>query len=452
MQDLSVIVLAAGESTRLKSKTSKLLHPLCGRPLISYVMDTALALKPSKVCLVVGHQRENIEKLFSDSSQVVFAHQTERLGTGHAATIGLKALGNPQGSVLILNGDVPLLSVQTLKSLIRKARRSALSLATAVLPDPFGYGRILRDAHGDLQGIVEEKNASSQEKQLNEINTGIYLVEAKFLRGSLEKIPKDPLKKEYYLTEIVRLARESHIMPITYIVENIEEILGVNTRSELAHLNQRMRARLAAYHLEQGVGMEDPHTLYLDAGVKIGVDTFLESGVHLKGETRLGLGCHIETGAVLRDCQVGNGVTVKAYSVLEGCRVAQGAVIGPFARVRPETQIGEGARVGNFVELKKTRLGAGAKASHLSYLGDAKIGAGANIGAGTITCNYDGKNKFLTVIGAKAFIGSDTQLVAPVKVGEGAYVGAGTTLTQDVPSGHLALSRVPQKNLLRRKK
>ena len=206
------------------------------------------------------------------------------------------------------------------------------------------------------------------------------------------------------------------------------------------------------HHLEQGVGMEDPHTVYLDAEVKVGADSFLESGVHLKGKTRLGLGCYLETGVVLRDCQLANGVTIKAYSVLEGCRVAVSAVVGPFARVRPETQIGEGARVGNFVELKKTRLGAGAKASHLSYLGDAKIGAGANIGAGTITCNYDGKNKFLTVIGSEAFIGSDTQLVAPVKVGRGAYVGAGTTVTQDVPPGHLALSRVPQKNLLRRKK
>lgn len=448
----NIIILAAGESTRLKSGLTKVMHPICGRPMIDYVLEAARSLKPAKIALVVGNHRETLQDHLGKSRGLIFAHQRQRLGTAHAAGVGLKALQQKTGPVLILNGDVPLIQAATLRNLMQAAKGRALSLLSAVLPNPFGYGRILRDHHGEVQGIIEEKNASATQRQINEINAGVYVTDAAFLGRALQKIPRDPVKKEFYLTEIVRLARQAGKGIAVRTVQDTHEVLGVNTRSELAFLNQMVQSALVAEHLQGGVGMEDPDRVYVDYGVKIGEDSFLAAGVHLKGRTRLGKGVRVEPGCIVQNTQLADGVQLRAYSYLEDCKVGTDAVIGPFARIRPQSSVGAGAKVGNFVELKKATLGAKSKANHLSYLGDAKVGRGANIGAGTITCNYDGKKKYQTTIGDQVFIGSDTQLVAPVKVGKGAYIGAGTTVTKNVPPGALAVSRVEQKNIRKRTK
>lgn len=447
-----IIVLAAGDSTRLKSQVTKVMHPLCGRPMIDYVLEAAYSLKPRKIAVVVGNDRTSVLDHLKGRRGLVFAHQKQRLGTAHAVQTGLDALGVSRGEIIILSGDVPLLQSDTLKSLCRIKEWAPLAFLTAVLPDPTGYGRVVRDFQGKVIGIVEEKNAGSSERQINEINAGVYRVEAGFLRRALPKIKRDPVKKEYYLTELVTQALAQGRYPQAHSVADAHEVLGANTRAELAYLNQNVRSALAAFHLANGVGMEDPGSVFLDYGVKIGSDSFLGAGVHLKGDTRLGSGVLVEAGCILKNCRIGNGVTLKAYSYLEDCEVLSDAVIGPFARVRPGSIIEGAARVGNFVELKKTRLGRGSKVNHLSYLGDAVVGKDVNVGAGTITCNYDGKRKYATVIADGVFIGSDSQLVAPVKIGKRAYVGAGTTVTKDVPAGALVTSRVPQKNARRRNK
>lgn len=452
MKGLNIIIMAAGNSTRLKSRLTKVMQPLCGRPLIDHILRTARGLRPKKICLVVGNDKETLMEHLRGQKDLNFAHQRERRGTAHAAQIGLKALGNVSGPVLVLSGDVPLLKPETLKRLLRLGAARPLSLVTAVLADPFGYGRLLRDGEGRVYGIVEEKNASPEEKQINEINAGIYCIDAAFFRRALAKVKPDPIKKEYYLTDVVGIAVGEGIPVHTVPAEDSREILGVNTRSELAYLQQIRRGELIAGHLENGVGMEDPSTVYIDEGVSIGEDTYLGPGVHLKGRSNIGKSCRIEPGCVLVDAELGDEVQVKAYSHLQDCKVKARAILGPFARIRPGSVVEEEAHVGNFVELKKTRLGAGSKANHLSYLGDAVIGKGVNVGAGTITCNYDGKNKFQTRLEDGVFVGSDTQLVAPVRVGKGAYIGAGTTVTKNVPAGALAVSRVEQKNIKNYKK
>lgn len=447
MKSLSIIVLAAGNSTRLKSKLTKVLHPLCGKLLIEYVLDLAQSAQPRKIAVVLGNDREKVAERICGRKGLILAHQKERRGTAHAVQVGLKALGKVSGHVLILSGDVPLLRPETLKRLLRLGAARPLSLVTAVLPDPFGYGRILRNAEGRIYGIVEEKNATPEERQINEINAGIYCAEAGFLRKALAKVRPDPVKKEYYLTDIVGFAAAQGIPVHSVPAKANHEILGVNTRAELAFLEQIRRQEILAKHLEAGVGMQDPNTVYVDEGVQIGEDSYLGVGAQLLGKTRVGKGSVIGAGCILLDSEIGDDVRIRPYCHLDRCQVKKGAVIGPFAHLRPDSLVMESAHVGNFVELKKTRLGPGSKANHLSYLGDAWIGKGVNIGAGTITCNYDGKNKFQTVLADEVFIGSDTQLVAPVKVGKGAYVGAGTTVTDDVPSGALAVSRAPQRNI-----
>ncbi|MFO1463730.1 MAG: bifunctional UDP-N-acetylglucosamine diphosphorylase/glucosamine-1-phosphate N-acetyltransferase GlmU [bacterium] len=447
MKPLSMIVLAAGNSTRLKSRLTKVMHPLCGRPLLDYVLATARALRPKRIAVVLGNDRERVLEHLKGQKGLIFAHQKERRGTAHAAQVGLKALGQAQGHVVILSGDVPLLKPETLKRLLRLGAARPLSLVTAVVADPFGYGRILRDGAGRVQGIVEEKNASPEERQINEINAGIYCVEAGFLRKALAQIRPDPVKKEFYLTDIVGYAA-SHGIPVhTVAVEQSHEILGVNTRAELAYLEQIHRQEIAARHLDAGIGMQDPNTVYIDADVKVGEDSYLGAGVQLLGATKVGKGCRIGPGCIVIDSQLGDGVQLRPYSHLDRSVVKSGATVGPFSHLRPASVVSEEAHVGNFVELKKTVLGRGSKANHLSYLGDAVIGRGVNIGAGTITCNYDGKKKFPTYLEDEVFVGSDTQLVAPVRVGKGAYIGAGTTVTQNVPPGALAVSRVPQRNI-----
>lgn len=447
MSQVHVLILAAGNSTRLKSRLTKVLHPVCGRPMIDYVLDGARSVRPQKICLVVGNGREEIQEHLRDQKGLIFAHQKERLGTAHAVQTGLKALGKIRGPVLILTGDAPCLQAFTLKQLLNAQPQAPLALLTAVLPNPQGYGRILRNLEGRIYGIVEEKNASPEQRQFNEINAGFYRADAEFLRKTLPKIRKDPLKGEYYLTDLVALAVEQNLPVESLTVEDLHEVLGANTRAELAYLHQILQTEIVRRHLDQGVGMQNPDSLIIDHGVKIGADSYLGSGVQLLGKTRVGKACQIEAACILKNAVLGEEVQVKAFSYFEDCEVRSQAVIGPFARLRPGTTVEEQAHVGNFVELKKTRLGKGSKANHLSYLGDAVIGKGVNIGAGTITCNYDGKHKYTTHLGDGVFVGSNTQFVAPVKVGKKAYIGAGTTVTKNVPPGALAISRVPQENI-----
>jgi bifunctional UDP-N-acetylglucosamine pyrophosphorylase/glucosamine-1-phosphate N-acetyltransferase len=447
MTPIHVIILAAGVSTRLKSRLSKVLHPLCGRPLIDYVLSAAQSLKPQKIAMVVGRGREKIQERYEGSRGMIFAYQSQRLGTAHAVQVGYRALGNPGGNVLILSGDVPLIIPRTLKSLQRHGQKASLSFLSAILPDPTGYGRVVRDSKGRVSGIVEEKNCTPDQKLINEINAGVYLAQGKLLKTHLKKIKKDPRKKEYYLTDLVALVAEAGLEVQGLPLENPQEVMGANTRSELAFLNQVIQNQILGEHLAQGVGMQDPDSIFIDHEVKIGPDTFLGAGVQILGRSRIGSGCRIEPGVILKNVQLGQEVEIKAYSYLEDCTVKEGAVIGPFARIRPESMVGPKAKVGNFVELKKTRLGEGSKANHLSYLGDTQIGKNANIGAGTITCNYDGKKKHNTQIADGVFVGSDSQLVAPVKLGRDSYIASGTTVTRNVPSKSLALSRVPQRNI-----
>jgi bifunctional UDP-N-acetylglucosamine pyrophosphorylase/glucosamine-1-phosphate N-acetyltransferase len=452
MKPLNVVVMAAGNSTRLKSPLTKVLHPIGGRPMLDSVLAAARSLRPQKIVLVLGNDRERVSEYLKGQRGLHLAHQKVRLGTAHAVQTGLQALREARGDVLILSGDVPLIRAQTLKSLRKQRGNAPLALLTAVLPNPYGYGRVLRDRAGRVFGIVEEKNASPEQRLVNEINAGVYLADAEFLRAALAAVKKDPVKKEYYLTDIVRYAVQSGRPVASLTVRDAHEVLGANDRAELAFLNRQVRQEIVGKHLQAGVGMEDPESVVVDFGVRVGADSFLGRGVHLLGRTRVGRGCRIEAGCFLTDAAVGDGVHLKAYSYLEDCTVGEGAVVGPFARLRPGTVVERDAHIGNFVELKKTRMARGSKANHLSYLGDATIGQGVNIGAGTITCNYDGKKKYPTRIADGVFVGSDTQFIAPVTIGRGAYIAAGTTVTENVPPGALAISRVPQKNIKRYKK
>jgi bifunctional UDP-N-acetylglucosamine pyrophosphorylase / glucosamine-1-phosphate N-acetyltransferase len=420
----------------------------------------AFALDCAPVVLVVGHQADRVEQEFTalfPGAPLRFAEQKEQLGTGHAvmaAKAALRDAGVKDGdSILILYGDTPLVTAETLQRLVRSKRESGAPLVfvTTRPKDPHGYGRIVRNAKGLPERIVEEKDATAEERKIPEINAGIYLADAGFLFGTLERATRNNRQGEYYLTDVVAaaaaLAREDRAAWPTTVDASEEEVSGVNDRAQLALNAARLRERRLQALMREGVSIVDPAVTYVDEGVDVGADTFLEPMVSLRGKTRVGRGVRIGQGCVLVDTEVADGATILPYSHLESAKLGKGAIVGPFARLRPGADIGEGAHVGNFVELKKTVLGKGSKANHLSYLGDAVIGEGVNVGAGTITCNYDGQKKHVTTIEDGAFIGSDTQLVAPVTVHEGAYVGTGTTVREDVPAGSLAVSAGKQRNI-----
>jgi bifunctional UDP-N-acetylglucosamine pyrophosphorylase / glucosamine-1-phosphate N-acetyltransferase len=457
---IAAVVLAAGKGTRMKSERVKVLHRLCGRPLAWFPVRAAIALDCSPVVVVVGHQGELVERELSalfPGAPLRFADQKEQLGTGHAVTIArpaLRAAGFPDDAdVLVLCGDTPLVTAETLQRLVsaKAAARAPLAFVVTRPADPTGYGRIVRDAKGVAERIVEEKDATASEKKIGEVNAGIYLADAAFLETALKRQGRDNAQGEYYLTDIVSAAaaaaREGRApWPVT-IDASEEEVSGVNDRAQLAWTANRLRERRLTALMHEGVTVIDPGVTYVDEGVEIGPDSTLEPLVSLRGKTRIGRGVVVGQGCILIDVEVADGVTILPYSHLEGATIGGGAIVGPFARLRPGAQVREQAHVGNFVELKKTVLGKGSKANHLSYLGDAVIGEGVNVGAGTITCNYDGKKKHVTTIEDGAFIGSDTQLVAPVTVHEGAYVGTGTTVREDVPKGALAVSAGKQRNI-----
>jgi len=460
MEAIAAVVLAAGKGTRMKSDRAKVLHQACGRPLAWFPIRAAFALDCAPVVAVVGHQAELVEKELSQlfpGAPLAYALQKEQLGTGHAvlsAQAALKKAGfSDQGSVLLLCGDTPLVTAETLQRLVRAKQDSGAPLAfIATRPaDPKGYGRIVRNEKGFPERIVEEKDASAAEKKIGEVNAGIYLADAPFLFKALGQANRNNVQREYYLTDIVSAAaaaaREGRAPWPPTIEASEEEVSGVNDRAQLAWSAARLRERRLSALMREGVSVVDPAVTYVDEGVEIGPDSVLEPLVSLRGKTRLGQGVEVGQGCVLIDVEVEDGARILPYCHLHGARLGKGAIVGPFARLRPGAQVSEQAHVGNFVELKKTVLGKGSKANHLTYLGDAVIGEGVNVGAGTITCNYDGKKKHVTVIEDGAFIGSDTQFVAPVTVHKGAYVGTGTTVREDVPAGSLAVSAGKQRNI-----
>jgi bifunctional UDP-N-acetylglucosamine pyrophosphorylase/glucosamine-1-phosphate N-acetyltransferase len=442
---LAAIVLAAGKGTRMRSSRAKVLHEILGRPMGAYPIELARAVGADPIVAVLGHQRAAVEEALlgrfgSDAVSVV--EQTEQRGTGHAVRLAMPALKSFRGDlVMVLYGDVPLLRRETLAALVGTARRyHCLAVVTATPPDPTGYGRILRDERGHVIGVVEQKDATPEEKAQGEVNAGIYCGPADFFREATADLSPRNAQHEYYLTDIVARAAES--IGVTAVEADFRDVAGVNDRRQLAEAEAVMRARINAA-LMAHVTFRDPASTDVEPGVEIGVDVELGRGVALRGRTKIGHDARIGDGVILTDTEVGARALVRPYCVATEAVIGAGATVGPFAHLRPGSVLGPDAHVGNFVETKKTTIGRGSKANHLTYLGDTTVGEGVNIGAGTITCNYNGYEKFKTVIDDGAFIGSDTQLVAPVRVGKGAVVGAGTTVTRDVPPGALVITRAP---------
>lgn len=455
-----MIIMAAGLGKRMKSKLAKVLHPVAGKPMVLYVVDVACRLGEQGVALIVGHQGADVRKAVEvGGRQVAVAEQTKQLGTGHAV---LQAQPVFAGDVqrrpsrfLILNGDTPLLTEATVRELlaVHDQQKAAVTLLTAVLDDASGYGRVIRQrrdewqagaADNAVQKIVEDKDASQAERAVREINVGTYVVDGAFLFPSLEKLTPANAQGEYYLTDIIQMAVEQGRTVAAMRLRTIDEGLGINSRVQLAEAEQVIRQRIRERWLEAGVTMRDPASTWIDTEVTIGRDTVLYPQVTLEGKTVIGEDVVVHGGTRISDCTVGNGVEILDHCLFRESQIEEGAHLGPFVHLRPGVIIRRNAKVGNFVEMKKAVLGEGAKANHLSYLGDAQIGKGANIGAGTITCNYDGYKKYQTVIGEQVFVGSDVQLVAPVTVGQGAVIAAGTTVTEDVPADALVISRVQQ--------
>ncbi|NNC21224.1 bifunctional UDP-N-acetylglucosamine diphosphorylase/glucosamine-1-phosphate N-acetyltransferase GlmU [Corallococcus exiguus] len=446
MTALAAVVLCAGKGTRMKSEKAKVLHPILGRPLCAYPLKRALELGATHVVPVVGHQAAEVEKSIRShfpDAPLRFALQKEQKGTADAVKAAQDALKGHDGRVLILYGDVPLLRKETLQSLLaaHDAAGGVLALVSTTLEDPTGYGRVIREG-GKVARIVEHKDCTPEQRAVKECNAGIYSVDAAFLWKALAEIKPVNAQGEYYLTDLVEMAAK--LGPVGAVDADATETAGVNDKVELAARARVLQQRINEAHMRAGVSIQDPATAYIEEGITIGTDTEVGPSVSLMAGTVIGKSVTIGQGSVLTASHVADGTHIKPYSVLEEARVGERCIIGPFSRLRPATELAEEVHLGNFVETKKTRIGKGTKANHLTYLGDANIGAGCNIGAGTITCNYDGVNKHLTELGDGVFIGSDSQLVAPVKVGDGGYVGAGSTVTKNVPPGSLAVSRAPQ--------
>ena len=444
---LHVVILAAGKGTRMKSSRPKVLHGLAGRPIIDHVLRTAEALRAESTTVVIGHGADDVRAALA-GRPLSFVVQSPQLGTGHALLQAEPVLAGKSGTVLLLYGDVPLLQANTLSRLLdhHRARKAAATILTTDLSEPYGYGRIVRDPHGRVARIVEERDASGDERKITEINSGIYAFDLAPLFGSLQQLATDNSQGEYYLTDLVAMYRQRGLAVDTLNLDSPGELRGVNSRADLSELSAIVRQRRNHEVMLAGVTLEDPASTFIDADVRIGADTVLGPGVMLQGATQVGERCQIQAGTRITDSRLGNDVVVLDHSVILGSRVGDGARIGPFAHVRPDSVIESDAHVGNFVELKKTTLGRRSKANHLAYLGDATIGEGVNIGAGTITCNYDGVAKHPTIIEDGVFIGSDSQLVAPVRIGSGAYVAAGSSITRDVPADALGIARAKQEN------
>ena len=432
----------------MKSALPKVLHALGGRSLIEHVLRSIAPLTPASTVLVVGHGADEVKAAITGRPGLEFVVQSPQLGTGHALLQAEPALRHRTGTVLLLYADVPLLRTETLTRLLdaHRASGAAATVLTVTLDAPHGYGRIVRDAAGKLSRIVEQRDASREERAIREINTGIYALELGPLFDALRQLPSNNAQGEYYLTDLIAAYRRQGLVLETLGLEAPEEVRGVNSRVDLAELGRVLRDRKNHEVMLSGVTLEDPDTVWIDQDVAIGPDTIIGSSVRLQGRTTIGQRCRVQTGSRLTDATVGDDVIVLDYSVVMESTLGSGTRVGPFSYVRPGSVLAEGAHVGSFVELKKTRLGKRSKSMHLTYLGDATVGDDVNIGAGTITCNFDGAKKHPTIIEDGVFIGSDSQLVAPVRIGKGSYVAAGSSITSDVPEDALAISRGRQEN------
>lgn len=442
--NLEVIILAAGKGTRMKSSLPKILHCIGGEPLLAHVLGAAQALQPNRIHVVVGHQQAAVREAFAEED-VNWVEQTEQLGTGHAVQQALPLVAD-SAQVLMLSADVPLINPSTLARLVEQMQAFPLALLTAEVADPFGLGRILRDGDS-VVGIVEEKDCTPAQRTITEINSGIMCARASDLRGWLNQISSDNAQNEYYLTDIVELAYKDGNPIAAAHPEQLAEIEGINSRQQLAAVERHYQRQRAEQLMQAGVTVIDPTRLDIRGDVKVGTDTVLDINTVLIGPTEIGANVTIAPNCTITASRIGDHSTVHANSVLEGATLAEHVNVGPFARLRPGTELAESVRIGNFVETKNAKLGAGAKANHLSYVGDATVGAKTNIGAGVITCNYDGANKHQTTIGEDVFVGSDSQLVAPVVIGDGATIGAGSTITNSVATNQLAISRGRQRQV-----
>jgi bifunctional UDP-N-acetylglucosamine pyrophosphorylase/glucosamine-1-phosphate N-acetyltransferase len=442
---LGVVILAAGQGTRMRSSLPKVLHILAGRPLLQHVISTAGALEPERVVVVYGHGGERVPAAFPDKD-LTWVEQAEQLGTGHAVEQALPALKGVE-RVLVLYGDVPLTEASTLSALIDAAADTDLALLTVELENPTGYGRIVRADNGSIQRIVEQKDAAPEELSIREINTGILVVNRARLEQWIEQLENDNAQGEFYLTDIVEAAVKEGVEVRSAQPADFDEVKGVNDRMQLAELERHFQRRQAEQLMRQGVALSDPARFDLRGTLSAGQDVEIDINVLLEGEVSLGDGVRVGANTVIRNSTVAANTQIKENCVIEEATIGKECRIGPFARIRPETALAGSVHIGNFVEIKKSEVDEGSKINHLSYVGDSSVGKGVNIGAGTITCNYDGANKHKTIIGDNAFIGSDTQLVAPVEVGPGATIGAGSTITQDAPPETLSLSRAKQTSL-----
>jgi bifunctional UDP-N-acetylglucosamine pyrophosphorylase/glucosamine-1-phosphate N-acetyltransferase len=449
---IAIAIMAAGKGTRLKSKHPKVLHEVGGKPILAHVIATAQKVVPAKdIYVIIGHEAERVREAVAGTG-VKFVLQAQQRGTGHALMVARDALlghGNHSDydQIIVLSGDAPLITADTVKKLrdFHGAQKAAMTLLSAELDDPYGYGRVIRKGKGaEVQAIVEEKSATPRQKKIREINSGFYAFSAPALYEHIDRLSTKNAHGEYYLTDMAGVFNKARKKVVAIKTENAGEVLGSNTRVEMMDLDARLRLAKCHELMAEGVTIFYPYTCMIDSAVEVGADTVIEPFVQLLGETRIGADCRIRSYSVITSSVIGDRVMVKPGTIMEDSHVSAGAVLGPYTHMRPGTDVGEGAHLGNFVETKKIKLGNGSKANHLTYLGDAEIGEGVNIGAGTITCNYDGVNKHKTVIEDGVFVGSDSTLVAPIKIGRGAYVAAASCITEDVPAEALAFGRARQ--------
>ncbi len=444
---VAIAIMAAGKGTRLKSKHPKVLHEVGGKTLLAHVIAAATkVVPPQDVYAIVGHEAERVRQAVADTG-INFIEQEEQRGTGHALMVARKALAS-YDQVIVLSGDAPLISTQTIQKLrdFHSSKQPAMTILTAQLYDPTGYGRVIRNSprSADVKAIIEEKSATPAQRKITEVNAGFYAFDGKVLFSNIDKLSNDNPHREFYLTDMAAILRKAKERVMAVAASDPHEILGSNTRGEMVDIDQRMRLAKCRQLMTEGVTIFYPQTCVIDSDVAVGPDTTIEPFVQIRGKSRIGGDCRIRSYSVINNSVIGDSVLIRPGCVLEEARVANGAMLGPYSHLRPGSEIGEGAHVGNFVETKKTRLGKGSKANHLTYLGDAEIGEGVNIGAGTITCNYDGVRKHTTIIEDGVFIGSDSTLVAPVKIAKGAYVGAASCITDNVPPDSLAIGRARQ--------
>lgn len=445
MESRFAIILAAGKGTRMKSKLYKVLHPVCGKPMVEHIMNRVVETEPDAIVTIVGHGAEMVKQQLGDRSE--YALQAEQLGTGHAVVQAEPFLRGKRGTTLVISGDTPLLTTETLNNLFEfhQEQKASATILTAQAEDPTGYGRIVRNQMGVVEKIVEQKDASVEEAMIQEINTGTYCFDNELLFDALTKLDTDNAQGEYYLTDIIEILKAEGKIVAAYQTDDFNESLGVNDRLALAEANRLMRKRINQQHMRNGVTLIDPDTTYIDDGVEIGADTLIEAGVVIKGATKIGEDCVITASSQIIDSQIGDDVTIKA-SVVEESRINNGADVGPNAHLRPKADIKERAHIGNFVEIKNATIGEGTKVGHLSYVGDATLGKNINVGCGVVFVNYDGKNKFKTVVGDNCFIGSGSNLVAPLQIEEETMIAAGSTITKDIPKHSMAIARARQEN------